>query len=91
MTFLSFSWLFGLLVMLHGFLDLNFKLYAFVVTGLIKGEIEKSSGQFLGLIVMSLDLARFYLCPLFIWRIMFVCLVVCMGQVRHDVQRRGSW
>jgi hypothetical protein len=28
----------------------------FVVNGLIKGEIEKPSGQFLGLIVMSLDL-----------------------------------
>jgi hypothetical protein len=29
------------------------KLCAFVVNGPIKGEIEKSSGQFLGLIVMS--------------------------------------
>jgi hypothetical protein len=28
----------------------------FVVNGLIKGEIEKPSGQLLGLIVMSLDL-----------------------------------
>jgi hypothetical protein len=53
MTFLSFSWLLGLLAMLHGVLDSNFKLCAFVVNGLIKGEIEKSSGQFLGLIVMS--------------------------------------
>jgi hypothetical protein len=34
-------------------LDLNFKLCAFVVNGLIKGEIEKPSCQFLGLIVMS--------------------------------------
>jgi hypothetical protein len=32
---------------------LGFKLYAFVVNGLIKGEIEKPSGQFLDLIVMS--------------------------------------
>jgi hypothetical protein len=53
MTFLSFSWLFGLLAVLHGVLDSNIKLCAFVVNGLIKGEIEKSSGQFLSLIVMS--------------------------------------
>jgi hypothetical protein len=38
---------------LHGVLDSNIKLCAFVVNGLIKGEIEKSSGQFLGLILMS--------------------------------------
>jgi hypothetical protein len=38
---------------LHGILDSNFKLYASVVDGLIKGEIEKSSGPLLGLIVMS--------------------------------------
>jgi hypothetical protein len=43
----------GLLAMLHGVLDSNFKLCAFVVNRLIKGEIEKPSGQFLGLIVMS--------------------------------------
>jgi hypothetical protein len=53
MTFLSFSLAFGLLTMLHGVLDLNLTLCAFVVNGLIKGEIEKLSGQFLGLIVMS--------------------------------------
>jgi hypothetical protein len=53
MTFLSFSRLFGLLAVLHGVLDSNFELYTFVVNGLIKGEIEKLSGQFLGLIVMS--------------------------------------
>jgi hypothetical protein len=53
MTFLSFSWLFGLLAVLHGVLDSNIKLCAFVVNGLIKGEIEKPSGQFLSLIVMS--------------------------------------
>jgi hypothetical protein len=28
----------------HGVLDSNFKLCAFVVNGLIKGEIEKPSG-----------------------------------------------
>ncbi len=44
---------FCLLVVLHGVLDSNFKLCAFVVNGLIKGEIEKPSGQYLGLIVMS--------------------------------------
>jgi hypothetical protein len=53
MTFLSFAWFFDLLAVLHGVLDSNFKLCAFVVNGLIKGEIEKSSGQFLSLIVMS--------------------------------------
>jgi hypothetical protein len=53
MTFLSFSLAFGHLVMLHGVMNLRFKLCAFVINGLIKGEIEKPSGQFLGLIVMS--------------------------------------
>jgi hypothetical protein len=53
MTLLSFSWLFSLLVVLHGVLDLSFKFCAFVVNGLIKGEIETPSGQFLGLIMMS--------------------------------------
>jgi hypothetical protein len=38
---------------LHGILNSNFKICAFVVNGLIKGEIEKPSGSFLGLIVMS--------------------------------------
>jgi hypothetical protein len=53
MTFLSFSWFFGLLAVLHVVLDSNFKLCAFVVNGFIKGENEKPSGQYLGLIVMS--------------------------------------
>jgi hypothetical protein len=53
MTLLSFSLVFGHLAVLHGVLDSNFKLCAFVVNELIKGEIEKLSGQFLGLIVMS--------------------------------------
>jgi hypothetical protein len=53
MTFLSFFDFLGLLVVLHGVLDSDFKLCAFVINGLIKGEIEKPSGQFLGLIVMS--------------------------------------
>jgi hypothetical protein len=33
---------------LHGVLDSNF--VVFVINGLIKGEIEKPSGQYLGLI-----------------------------------------
>jgi hypothetical protein len=49
-AFLAFL---GLLVVLHEVLDSNFKLYSFVVNGLIKGENEKPSGQFLGLIMMS--------------------------------------
>jgi hypothetical protein len=53
MTILSFLLASGLLVVLHGVSDLRFKLCVFVVNGLIKGEIEKPSGQFLDLIVMS--------------------------------------
>jgi hypothetical protein len=53
MTFLSLSWPFGLLTVLHGVLDSNFKLCAFIVNGPIKGEIEKPSDQLLGLIMMS--------------------------------------
>jgi hypothetical protein len=52
-TFLSFFGFLGLLAVLHEVLDSNFKLCAFVINGLIKGEIEKPSGQFLGLIMMS--------------------------------------
>jgi hypothetical protein len=52
MTFLSFSWLSGSSSCASWGLG-NFKLFAFVFNGLIKGEIEKSSGQFLDLIVMS--------------------------------------
>jgi hypothetical protein len=51
-TELFFDYL-GLLAVLHGVLDSNFKLCTFVVNGLIKGEIEKPTGPFLGLIVMS--------------------------------------
>jgi hypothetical protein len=43
----------GLLAVPHRVLNSNFKLCGFVVNGLIKGEIEKPSGMFLGLIVMS--------------------------------------
>jgi hypothetical protein len=53
MTILSFSLASGLLAVLYGVLDLRFKLYIFIVNGLIKGEIEKPSGQFLILIVMN--------------------------------------
>jgi hypothetical protein len=41
---------FGLLVVLHCVLDSRFKFYAFVINWLIKGEIEKPSGQYLSLI-----------------------------------------
>jgi hypothetical protein len=51
------SWAFlgflGLLTVLHGVLDSNFKLYAFIVNGLIKGEFGKPSGPLLRLIVIS--------------------------------------
>jgi hypothetical protein len=49
MIFLSFSYFFGLLAVLYRFLDSNFKIYVFVVNGLIKEEIEKPSDQCLGL------------------------------------------
>jgi hypothetical protein len=52
MTFLSFLLASDLLAVLHGVLDSRFKLCAFIVNGLIKGEIEKPSGQFLSLIVL---------------------------------------
>jgi hypothetical protein len=54
MTFLSFSlafWSSSCASWGHGF-ELQ-TLCFFVVNGLIKGEIEKPSGQFLGLSVMS--------------------------------------
>jgi hypothetical protein len=53
MTFLSFSFSFGLLAELHGVLDSKFKICAFCYNVLVKGEIDKPSGQFLGLIVMG--------------------------------------
>jgi hypothetical protein len=53
MTVLHFSLASSLLALLHGVSDSRFKLCDFVVNGLIKGKIEKPSGQFLGLIVMS--------------------------------------
>jgi hypothetical protein len=53
MTLLSFSLAFGLLAVLHGVLDSRFKLCVFIVNALIKGKIEKPSGEYLGLIVMT--------------------------------------
>jgi hypothetical protein len=53
MAFLSFFGFLGLLAVLHAILDSNFKLCNFVINGHIKGEIEKPSGQSLGLIVTS--------------------------------------
>jgi hypothetical protein len=52
-SYWAFLGFLGLLAVLHGVLDSNFKLCAFVVNGLIKGEIVKPSSQFLSLIVMS--------------------------------------
>jgi hypothetical protein len=46
---LEFFFPFGLLAVLRGVLDSNFKLCAFAANGLIKGEIEKPCGQCLGL------------------------------------------
>jgi hypothetical protein len=44
---------FGLLAMLHESWIWNSNFILFVVNVLINGEIEKPSGQYLGLIVMS--------------------------------------
>jgi hypothetical protein len=88
MTFLSFSLAFGLLAVLHGVLNSKFKLCVFVINGLIKGEIEKLCGQYIDLICDESLTCRglnlnpghfgsftFILC--FVWRIMFVCLILC--------------
>jgi hypothetical protein len=67
-------------------LNSNFAL--FIVNILIKGEIEKPSAQLLGLICDELltcqdlnsNLGHFRgstLLPLFVWRIVFACIVVC--------------
>jgi hypothetical protein len=53
MTFLSFYLDFGLLVVLMESWIPNSNFVLCVVNVLIKGEIEKSSGQYLGLFVMS--------------------------------------
>jgi hypothetical protein len=53
MTFFSFSSAFALLAVLHLSWIQNSNFVLFVVNVLIKGEIEKPSGQCLGLIVMS--------------------------------------
>jgi hypothetical protein len=53
MTFLSFYLAFGLLAMLHMSWIRNLNFMLFVINVLIKEEIEKLSGQYLGLAVMS--------------------------------------
>jgi hypothetical protein len=53
MTFLSFSLAFGLLAVLHGSWIQILNFVIFVVSVLIKVEIVKPSGQYLGLYVMS--------------------------------------
>jgi hypothetical protein len=76
--------------------DSNFAF--FVVNGLIKGEIEKPSGQYLGLICdesltcrgLNSNLGHFgsfTFIPCFMWRIAFACLVVCRWQVQHGGQQ----
>jgi hypothetical protein len=50
---MSFSLTFGLLAMLHGSWIQNLNFVLFVNNVLIKRKIEKPSGQFLGMIVMS--------------------------------------
>jgi hypothetical protein len=54
---LSFSLTFGLLVVFHISWIQNSNYVLFIVNVLIKGEIEKSSGQYLGLIMMNNYLA----------------------------------
>jgi hypothetical protein len=56
-TFMSFSLDFGHLAVLHVSWIQNSNFVLFVINVLIKGEIEKPSGQYLGLIVMSNRLA----------------------------------
>jgi hypothetical protein len=53
MTFLSFYLAFGLLAALHGYWIQILNFVLFVINVLIKGKIEKPSGQYLGLYVMS--------------------------------------
>jgi hypothetical protein len=62
MAFLSFSLIFGHLVVFHVVLDSRFKLCAFIINELIKGEIEKLSDRFLSLIAMS-----YWLGEIWIW------------------------
>jgi hypothetical protein len=58
MTFLSFSFAYGLLAVLRGSWIQTSNFVPFVVNELIKGDIEKSSGQFLSLIAMSHSLGE---------------------------------
>jgi hypothetical protein len=53
MTFLSFSLAFGFVAVLHVSWIQNLNFMLFVVNVLIKGEMEKSGSQLLGLIVMT--------------------------------------
>jgi hypothetical protein len=84
-----------------GSLIQNSNFVVFIVNGLIKWEIEKPSGQYLGLICdESLTMLKFefksgiapwfYYTIMFMWRIAFTCLMVCNWQVRHGGQRQGS-
>jgi hypothetical protein len=70
---------------------------SFVVNALIKGEIEKPSGQYLDLICdksltcrgLNSNLEYFSSFTVILWfvrRIMFACLMVHSWQVRHGGQ-----
>jgi hypothetical protein len=59
MIFLSFSLAFGLLAVLHGVLDSNFKLCAFVVNGIIKGRLRNQVVSSLVWLWWVIDLVRF--------------------------------
>jgi hypothetical protein len=96
-AFISFL---GLLDVLHGVLDSSFKLYVFFVNKLIKGEIEKISGQLLGLIVMSHWLSEVWIrirdCFVFLLPLFHLENRVCFSHgvqvVGADgVQRRAPW
>jgi hypothetical protein len=75
-----------LLAVLHGVLNLNFKLCAFVVNVLIKGEIKKPSGQFLSSIVMSHWLAE--VC-IWIWDISVILSLSLFHVENHVCLSRG--
>jgi hypothetical protein len=58
----------------HGVLDSKFKLYSFILDVPIEGEIEKTSGQYLGLIVMVIDISWFeFKSGIFIGLYLYLC------------------
>jgi hypothetical protein len=102
MTFLSFSWIFGLLTVLHGVLDSNFKLYAFCCQWTHQGRNFETkwlvpwfdcdgSLTWRGLTSNPRHFGGSTTFILFMWRIAFAYLVVCRWQVRHSWQWWGLW